>query len=123
MAKKSFYFFIISFFLGIFLESFFNTYLVFIFLVLFVFTISFLALKFIKKDISQKAFLVFIVLFGFFLGALRLEFFQKSNIGEFENFINQKIEKKFVIVEEPEERSGKTKLVLRFQNSKSKAIL
>jgi competence protein ComEC len=126
MTKKVFYFFVISFFIGIFFESFFNTKLIELFFVLFVFSIFFLVSTFLKKKTSKnfkKLFLFFVFLLGFFLGALRLEVFQKNNVGEFENLVNKKIEKKFVVVEEPEEKNAKTKLILRFQNSKSRAVL
>lgn len=123
VKKQNFYLFIISFFTGIFFETFFQIFSFNIVLIVFIFLFYFLVLKFQNRKIPKKIFLFFLLLLGIFLGTLRHEIFQKNNFGEFENLINQKIEKNFLIVDEPENRNGQTKLIVAFPNSKSKALL
>ena len=123
MNKKKIYFFIISFFGGIFFETFFETLLIEFFFIIFLFLLYFFIIQFLKKSINKSIFLFFLILTGFFLGTLRQEVFQKSNIGEFENLIHKKIEQRVIIVDEPEIKNTKTKLIVEFENSNSRAIL
>ena len=57
--------------------------------------------------------------FGFF----RTGFYQDTHKPEFDSILNSKIEKVFLIDDEPEQKGWHTKLILKTKNSHNKFIL
>ena len=123
MNKNAIYFFIWAFFIGVFFETFFQIFSVEFIFFIFLFFVYFLITKFSNKKIPQKVFFSFLIFFGFFLGTFRFDYFEKTNTGNYDNFINQKVSHNFIISEETEIKNGRQKIVANFQGSSSKVFL
>lgn len=122
MLAKIFYTFIFSFFLSIFLYTFEINIFFYIILFLLIGISIFILLKFYKKTASTFLILIIIFSVGFFLGYFRFKVFEKINYPEFNHLLLENIKTKMIISSEPEKRKFRTKLILKFPDSHSKAI-
>ncbi len=123
MDPKFYYTFIISFFLGIFAASFFENFLAETLFLLLIFFIIFISFSFFRKKMPRYFIFSFIFVVAFSLGAVRMEIFNYYNVGDFDSLLDKKVTKKLVVADEPEKKGYHTKLILKFQNSDSKALM
>lgn len=123
MDPKIYYTFVVSFFLGIFTRSFFEIFLAELLFISLLLVTIFIIFHFFKQKIPSYFLFALVLFFAFSLGATRLAIFQQYNIGDFNQYVGQKIEQKIVVADEPEKKGYHTKLILQLENSDSKAIM
>ncbi len=121
--NKLFYSFIISFFFSIFTFYVFDNFLYQSLFFLLLTSSIYLIFIFNKTNKSFFLNILFTISFAFFFGMLWANLFAPTYKGDFDNLINTEIQKKFVIVDEPVKKNFHTKIIVQFQNSKSKAIV
>lgn len=120
--KKIFYSSIISFFAGIFISGVsenFNIILIIFLTILIISLWFFLRLK--KINIFKLNLIIFSSIF-FSAGFIHFSLFYEEKKGSWDNLINTKIEKVFIVDDEPEVKNWHTKLILKSKFSDDKFI-
>ena len=130
MSEKIFYSSLLSFFLGIASFSIFKGKIIlvselffYLLLILIIFIGIFLYLKYSQKKIPRVLSLIFFSLLFFIGGYGRSFIFEKQHQGNFDHLLGKKINLKMIIDEEVEQKDYKQKIILKFPNSDSRAIL
>lgn len=123
MNPKIYYAFMISFAAGIFTRSFFEVFLPELVFILLLCSIVYSAFYFFKQNIKYYIIFPTIIILAFSLGVMRFAIFEQNNTGDFDTFIGKQVKQKMVIVDEPQRKGYHTKLILRLEDSDSKAIM
>ncbi len=123
MLKKTFYTFVLAYFLGTFIYSFYPLNISFLFYFSFILIIIYIVLSSFKKTPPGIFVYLIIIFLALFLSSLRFYFFNLSNQGDLDDLLNQRIERNVWVADEPEEKSYRTKLLVKIENSNSGAIM
>ncbi len=116
-----YYSFIISFFLGIFLISL-NINLVEIYISIFILSLALFFIFYQNQKILKKIIILLLSSFSLILSTFYYQWYLNKNNPEFDFYLNKKIEAEMIVVSEIEKKTYQDKIILKFKNSKNKAI-